>query len=201
MLKFKENSFEVGIDEAGRGPLLGPVYAAAVIWDIDDDIEFIKDSKKLSKKKRKEAYDWILKNVKYWGIGFATEEEIDKINILNATKLAMDRSINDTKQKLKNNLKINSLIIDGTNWEKFNFDYKTESIVKGDSKYYSIAAASILAKESHDRYIKDLIKENPDLIEKYDLENNMGYGTKKHLQGLVNYGPSKFHRISFKRCH
>jgi len=133
------NSIECGIDEAGRGPLIGYVYAAAVILDSELDIpdKLIIDSKKLSKKKRKEAYDWILKNIKNYGIGFATNEEIDTINILEATKLAMERAISNLP------IKPTHYIIDGTGWEKKFTDLNVKSIVKGDSKYFSIAAASI----------------------------------------------------------
>ena len=142
----KNNLIEVGIDEAGRGPLFGPVYAAAVIWDNKlnnfDEINLIKDSKKLTAKRRKKAYDFLKKNLKKknYGIGKATSKEIDKINILEATKLAMKRAIKNlpTIPEL--------LVIDGIGWEN-KFDIKSVSIVKGDNKYFSIAAASILAKE------------------------------------------------------
>lgn len=187
---------EIGIDEAGRGPLLGRVYAGAVIWDDTKNFNII-DSKKLTPKKRAIALEWIKNNVKAWGVGYATEEEIDKINILEATKLAMERAIVNLKENFtlyKNN---NELIIDGTKWEnKFN-NYNVKSIVKGDAKYYSIASASIIAKEYHDEYIKELCKMNEDLNIKYDLINCMGYGTKKHLNGIVKYGYSTYHRKSF----
>ena len=199
MLKYKNDINEIGIDEAGRGPLFGPVYAGAVIWDDKLDFDLINDSKKLTKKKRKIAFDWILENIKYWGVGYASEKEIDNINILNATKLAMNRAIINLKEKT-DNLQIKNLIIDGTYWENYDFNYNVESIVKGDTKYYSIASASILAKEFHDKHIKDILNENQELNEKYDLEKNMGYGTKKHIEGLNKYGPSKYHRMTFKRC-
>lgn len=198
MLKFKNNINEIGIDEAGRGPLIGRVYAGAVIWDQSLECEYINDSKKLSKKKRKLAFDWIHENIKYWGIGYADEKEIDNINILNATKLAMDRAIEDLKKKYKK--KVDYLLIDGCNWENKFINYHVESIVKGDSKYYSIAAASILAKEYHDIHINDIILENPEYNTRYDLLKNMGYPTKKHIEGIEKYGITEYHRKSFNRC-
>ena len=167
--KYSNNEFEVGIDEAGRGPLIGRVYAGAVIWGNNTTINpIIKDSKKLSKKKRAIALEWIKSNVKAWGVGYAEPDEIDKINILEATKLAMDRAI----QNLITNFNLNpnniTLIIDGSGWEK-KFDYNVKSFIKGDSKYYSIAAAS-----------------------------NMGYGTAVHIAGLKTHGPCPYHRKSFK---
>jgi ribonuclease HII len=165
-----------------------------VIWQ--DDIEppyFIKDSKKLSPKKRKIALEWIKNNIKYYSYGFATNEEIDNINILEATKLAMTRAIENINKlsDIESNL-----IIDGIGWEKkFN---NVTSIVKGDSKYYSIAAASIIAKEYHDQHIKDLCSDDIELDNKYDLLKNMGYPTKKHIEGIKKYGYSKYHRLTFK---
>lgn len=199
MLKYKNCKNEIGIDEAGRGPLFGRVYAGAVIWDTKLENNIINDSKKLSIKKRAIAFDWILNNITYWGVGYATEKEIDKINILNATKLAIDRAIENLLSK---NPKINvsNIIIDGCNWEKFNFNYDVESVIKGDTKYYSIACASIIAKEFHDKHINELLLKEPELNDKYDLAKNMGYGTKNHLVGLEKYGPSKYHRLTFKRC-
>jgi ribonuclease HII len=200
------DDYEIGIDEAGRGPLIGRVYAGAVIWGPNTkDNKLIIDSKKLSPKKRAEALKWIKSNVFAYGVGYAEPSEIDNINILEATRLAMDRAIINLKTYITNNLKIdankfNNLIIDGIRWEnKFN-NYNVKSVIKGDATYLSIAAASILAKEEHDEYIKNLCKENPELNEKYDLENNMGYGTKKHLDGLAKYGNSQFHRKTFKPC-
>lgn len=193
------DDYEIGIDEAGRGPLIGRVYTGAVIWGPNtSDCELITDSKKLSSKKRKLALEWIKNNVLAWGVGWAEPQEIDNINILEATKLAMDRAIIDLKNKYNTNTNI--LIIDGCYWEKKFLDYKVKSIVKGDATYLSIAAASIIAKEYHDEYIINLCKEQPELNEKYNLEKNMGYGTKKHLEGLQKYGNSEFHRKSFKPC-
>lgn len=189
---------EIGIDEAGRGPLIGRVYAGAVIWgDISENTSFITDSKKLTPKKRAVALEWIIHNVKAYGVGWAESNEIDDINILEATKLAMDRAIIDLKQKYNFDNDI-TLLIDGTGWEKKFTNYKTKSIIKGDSKFLSIAAASIIAKEYHDKYITDLCIEYPELNVKYDLLNNMGYGTKKHIDGIRTHGYSNYHRKSFK---
>jgi ribonuclease HII len=193
------DDYEIGIDEAGRGPLLGRVYAGAVIWGPSTpESELIIDSKKLSKKSRALALQWIKTNVFAWGVGWAEADEIDSINILNATKLAMDRAIDDlmTRTKL---VKIN-LIIDGTGWDKRFNDPKLNSvcsIVKGDSKYLSIAAASIIAKEFHDEYIHQLCLTNKELNDKYDLNNNMGYGTKKHIDGIKRFGYCDLHRKTF----
>jgi len=190
--KLNGNLIEVGLDEAGRGPLIGRVYAAVVNWGDTEINHNVMDSKKLSPKKRAEVLKWIKENVDEWAVGFAEPEEIDKINILEATKLAMDRSLNQLT------IKPDYLVIDGCGWEKKFITFKTTSIVKGDSKVYSIAAASILAKEFHDDYIKNICLENPELNERYDLLNNMGYGTAKHIEGIKKYGYSNFHRKSFK---
>ncbi len=195
------DDYEIGLDEAGRGPLIGRVYAGAVIWGTNTpDNKIITDSKKLSAKKRAEALTWIKSNVLAWGVGYAEPGEIDKINILEATKLAMDRAIIDLKNKTNLQQEIKFLIIDGVGWEKKFSNYQVKSVVKGDSTYLSIAAASIIAKEYHDEYIKNLCKDNPELIDKYDLENNMGYGTKKHLEGLAIHGNTIYHRKTFKPC-
>ena len=191
------NKNEIGIDEAGRGPFFGPVYAAAVIWGDAPDNELIKDSKKLSPKKRKEAVEWIKNNVKDYGLGYCSSTEIDTLGILNATQLAMERSIENLKKENKNNKVI---IIDGIGWE--NRDFKTKfdsltSVVKGDAKYRNIAAASILAKEAHDEHIIGMCLENEEIAIRYDLLKNKGYGTKKHIEGIKKYGLSEFHRQSF----
>jgi len=198
MQKYKNNINEIGLDEAGRGPLIGRVYAGAVIWNQEIDIpDFIKDSKKLTSKKRKIALDWIKNNIKYWGVGYADEKEIDKINILNATKLAMDRAIDDLIIK-GYKYTITNLIIDGTGWEKKFKNYQVDSIIKGDSLYLSIAAASIIAKEYHDMHIMELISNDPTLDDKYSLSSNMGYPTVKHYDGIKKYGCSEYHRKSFR---
>ncbi len=194
MEKYYFNENEGGLDEAGRGPLIGNVYAAIVIWDpnLEPPDNLIIDSKKLSIKKRKIAFEWIKNNIKNYGVGFATNEEIDKINILEATKLAMTRAIETLEIKPTN------LIIDGSYWEKKFPDYNVKSIVKGDSKYYSIAAASILAKEYHDQHILELCNLDTTLNDKYFLHKNMGYPSKKHIDGIQLYGLTNYHRKTFK---
>jgi len=199
MEKYFFNQNEIGLDEAGRGPLIGNVYAGAVIWDpeLKPPDGLITDSKKLSVKKRKLALEWIKQHVKYYGVGFATNEEIDKINILEATKLAMDRAIDNLKSKgVQTDL--NDLIIDGVGWEKKFTNYNVMSVVKGDSKYYSIASASILAKEYHDEHILELCSKDPSLNDKYSLSSNMGYASAKHIQGIKEHGYTNLHRKSFK---
>jgi ribonuclease HII len=202
MLKKHSNELEIGIDEAGRGPLIGRVYAGAVIWNPNtkDCISTITDSKKLSAKKRAEALIWIKSNVLAWGVGWAEPTEIDSLNILNATKLAMDRAILNLTTNFKLTQPLNYLIIDGVGWERKFPNYKVTSIVKGDATYLSIAAASIIAKEYHDEYIRELCIQNPELDVKYSLTKNMGYGTKKHLEGLKTHGISPFHRKTFAPC-
>lgn len=191
------SSNEIGVDEAGRGPLIGRVYAGSVIWP-DNLIAspLIKDSKKLTPKKRKLALEWIRENIPKWSYGYAEHTEIDDINILNATALAMQRAI----EKLDVSMDIYNVIIDGSNWYKKFPDYNVHSVVNGDNKYYSIACASIIAKEYHDEYIRDLCKNNPELDTKYGLSKNMGYGTKIHIDGIQKYGISMYHRKSFKTC-
>lgn len=186
-----ENIIECGIDEAGRGPLIGNVYAAVVIWpyNLKPDENLIKDSKKLSPKKRSQAVEWIKKHIIHFGVGFATHTEIDNINILEATKLAIDNL----------QIKPTHYIIDGIGWEKkFTNLSNVKSIIKGDSCYYSIAAASILAKEYHDNHIIELCQLNQDIDDKYNLKSNMGYGSKTHIEGIKKYGYTDYHRKSFK---
>ena len=198
MNKYLLSDKECGVDEAGRGPLIGNVYAAAVIWDYKGDAPIeIQDSKKLTRKKREKILPWIKDNLPNHGIGFATVEEIDKINILEATKLAMERAILNIPN-FDNSIPV---IIDGCNWEKKKFPYSVTSLVKGDSKLYSIAAASILAKESHDDHIRKICELDSTLNEKYDLLKNMGYGTKKHLNGIKDHGISCYHRKTFSPCN
>ena len=190
---YDKSEFEVGIDEAGRGPLIGRVYAAAVIWPKDLDNPEIKDSKKISSKKRKELRQWIEENVIDFGIGYSEPEEIDQINILQATFRAMHMALN------KLTVKPNSILVDGNKFKKYH-NIKHQCIIKGDTKFYSISAASILAKEYHDLYIKELCLKNPELDTNYKLLSNMGYGTKDHINGIEEYGVTQFHRKSFKRC-
>ena len=197
---------EIGLDEAGRGPLFGPVVAGCVIWDDKynniDGVELIMDSKKLSVKKRKLALEWIKKNVKYYGLRVVDNNIIDDINILEATKMAMNNALREMELKLEkdNNNKLNKkiLVIDGCNWKDKDFvGYKVNSIIGGDNKILSIACASILAKEHHDELVVDIVNNNQDL-DKYDLLKNKGYGTRKHIDAIKMYGYSDYHRKSFK---
>ena len=179
-----------GVDEAGRGPLAGPVYAAAVILPRGLQIEGLNDSKKLSEKKREELFDVIRKKALDYAIASASVEEIEERNILGATMLAMNRAIAGLK------IKPDLALIDGNR----NRDIETPSrcVVKGDAVCADIAAASILAKVSRDRVMLELAKEYP----QYHFEQHKGYGTALHYEALREYGPSPVHRPSFlKKMH
>lgn len=175
-----------GIDEAGRGPLAGPVYAAAVILPLGLEIEGLNDSKKISEKKREQLFDVICEKAVDYSIGIATEQEIDEINILNATFLAMHRAVEGLKTKP------DYALIDGNQYPKIPFVME-ETVVKGDAKSMSIAAASILAKVSRDRFMLEKAQEYPE----YQFEKHKGYGTKLHYEMLNEYGPSSIHRMTF----
>lgn len=175
-----------GIDEAGRGPLAGPVYAAAVILPLGLEIEGLNDSKKISEKKREQLFDVICEKAVDYSIGIATEQEIDEINILNATFLAMHRAVEGLKTKP------DYALIDGNQNPKIPF-VTEETVVKGDAKVMSIAAASILAKVSRDRFMLEKAKEYP----QYQFEKHKGYGTKLHYEMLKEFGPSPIHRMTF----
>ncbi len=192
----KENTIEVAIDEVARGCLFGRLYSAAVIWPIDfDNTKYnINDSKKLSKKKREELYDVIINNAIDWNVNFIEHDEIDKLNILQANMKSMHKNIDNLS------LDIDHILVDGNYFKQYK-NIEHTCVIKGDSKYCSIAAASILAKVSHDRYITELCNTYPDLQEKYDLLNNMGYPTKKHIEGIRKHGISKFHRKSYGICN
>ena len=173
-----------GIDEVGRGPLVGPVDTAAVILPRDFYDERINDSKKLTEKKRELLYDVIMENAVSVGIGISSEDVIDEINILEATKKAMIEAVNNLSVKPE------YLLIDAV---KLNIDIPQISIIKGDAKSESIAAASIVAKVTRDRMMIELDKIHPE----YDFKHNKGYGTKKHIEALYQYGPIEEHRKSF----
>ena len=174
-----------GVDEAGRGPLAGPVYAAAVILPRDLEIPGLTDSKKLSDKKRRELFPIIQEQAVAFGIGVASEKEIDEINILQATFLAMKRAL----EKLS--VRPDLALIDGNRETDFGVPAKT--VVKGDSLSASIAAASILAKVSRDDYMMELAQKYP----QYGFDIHKGYGTKAHYQALREFGPSEVHRVTF----
>lgn len=175
-----------GIDEAGRGPLAGPVYAAAVILPLGLEITGLNDSKKLSEKKREELFDVICEKAVDFSIGIADEKEIDEINILNATFLAMKRAVDGLK------IKPDYALIDGNRYPRIG-GITEETIVKGDGKSMSVAAASILAKVSRDRYMLEIAEKYP----QYCFEKHKGYGTKLHYEMLEKYGISPVHRKSF----
>ena len=175
-----------GIDEAGRGPLAGPVHAAAVILPLGLEIDGLNDSKKISEKKREQLFDVICEKAIAYSIGIATEKEIDEINILNATFLAMHRAVEGL------NIKPDYALIDGNQNPKIPFVME-ETVVKGDAKVVSIAAASILAKVSRDRFMLEKAEEYP----QYQFEKHKGYGTKLHYEMIREYGPSQIHRMTF----
>ena len=193
---YEPDKIELGLDEAGRGCLLGPVCVGAVIWldeDPDETME-IKDSKKMSEKKRKILREYIESNAINYDVQYICSEEIDKINILEASILGMNQCI-DEIVKTKN---IDTILIDGPH---FNFydGIPHVCINGGDNKYKSIAAASILAKTHRDEWIENLVRDNPEL-EKYGLLKNKGYGTKEHLEAIKKYGITKWHRKTFGIC-
>lgn len=174
-----------GVDEAGRGPLAGPVFAAAVILPENYSHPVLNDSKKLSEKKRDAVYDDIIKDALSYSVGIATEEEIDEINILNATFLAMKRAVEGL------NVKPDFAYIDGNQYPKTGIT--EEAIVKGDGKCISVAAASIIAKVSRDRFMLEIDKQYPE----YQFSKHKGYGTKLHYEMIEKYGVSKVHRRTF----
>ena len=175
-----------GIDEAGRGPLAGPVVVALVVLPLDDEviIEGINDSKKLSEKKREELYEKITDTALYYSIQIIDEKVIDEVNILQATIMGMKKCITSL------DVKPDVVLIDAV---KIESDVKTVSIVKGDAKSYSIAAASILAKVTRDRLMKEYAKEFPN----FSFASHKGYGTKKHIEELKTFGPTEIHRKTF----
>ena len=178
-----------GVDEVGRGSLIGPVYAAAVILNNGINKKKLKDSKKISKTNREVLEKYIKKN-SYWAIGSASKIEIEKINILNASLLAMKRAV----RKLK--IKPTLVLIDGNRVPEMK-NYKLKSIIKGDQKISEISAASIIAKVSRDRLVANLSKN----FKKYNWAKNAGYGTKDHMLAIKEYGITKFHRKTFKPIH
>ncbi len=174
-----------GVDEAGRGPLAGPVFAAAVILPEGHIIEGVNDSKKLSEKKRDLLFDKIIDECVCYSIGTASEREIDEINILQATFLAMKRAVDGLE------IKPDLALVDGNQIPPVNADVLT--IVKGDGKSASIAAASIIAKVSRDRYMIELAKQYP----QYEFERHKGYGTKLHYEKIAEHGICEAHRKTF----
>ena len=175
-----------GVDEVGRGSLIGPVYAAAVIFKGNINKKKLNDSKKLSKKKRELLEKYIKRN-SYWSIGSASLKEIERLNILNASLLAMKRAIKKLKVKPK------KILIDGNKIPKMK-NYNLKFVIKGDQKIPEISAASIIAKVSRDRLMKKMSKNNID----YSWDKNAGYGTKDHLSAIKKFGVTKHHRKKFR---
>lgn len=174
-----------GVDEAGRGPLAGPVCAAAVILPADIEIPGLNDSKKLTDKKRRELFPVICEKAVAYGVAFADHREIDEVNILQATYLAMERAI------VKLTVKADFALIDGNRAKDFGIP--VETVVGGDGRSASIAAASILAKVTRDDYMLEMAKTYP----RYGFEIHKGYGTKAHYAALAEFGPCPIHRMSF----
>ena len=208
---YLENSeiCEIGVDEAGRGPMLGRVYSAAVILPCNEEFkyELMKDSKKFhSKKKIEEVADYIKENALHWSVEYETEKMIDEINIRQATHSAMHKAIKNVVSSSENNNLF--LLIDGNDFKPYlnftaegGFEQISHTCIEGgDNKYAAIAAASILAKVERDRYISEICEKDPTLEERYDLLKNKGYGTKKHMDGIKTYGISKHHRKTFGIC-
>ena len=177
-----------GVDEVGRGPLIGPVVTACVVLSEDFRLDGLTDSKKLTEKKREEFFDYIINNCIAYGIGECSPEEIDKYNILEATKIAMKKAIN----KVKKQINLEYVLIDGN--MKFDLDIPYLSIVKGDSKSISIAAASVVAKVTRDRMLIELDKKYP----MYGYKDHKGYPTKKHIEAIYKYGLIDGYRKTFK---
>lgn len=173
-----------GVDEVGRGPLIGSVVAACVVLPKDFVLEGLTDSKKLSEKKRDEFYSVIMEKAVAIGIGMCSEKVIDEVNIYEATKIAMKEAIKNT------NIKLDHVLIDAM---PLDIDIPTTSIIKGDVKSISIAAASVIAKVTRDKMMYELDKKYPI----YDLAHNKGYGTKKHIAAIEKYGITKYHRLTF----
>lgn len=201
--------YEICLDECGRGPLFGRVYAAAVVLPKDDSFDHfkMKDSKKItSRKKMRELSDYIKTNAIAYSIKFVEADVIDEINILQANMRAMHECIKEIIPKLNTDISNINLLIDGNYFKQYPiYDDLTETmryipyttIEKGDGIYSGIAGASILAKQAHDLYIEDMCIDFPELVSKYSLNTNMGYGTKLHMDAIKEHGITQFHRRTF----
>lgn len=205
------NEIQVGIDEAGRGCFAGPVVAAAACWDANwlndhkddyEEIKIIKDSKKLSEKNRKRCFAFIKEHAKDFHVSFVSNDEIDKMNILNATYKAMHDALDNLKVPFEN------ILVDGNGFKPYMnknealefFMIPHSCVTNGDNIYFSIASASILAKVSRDEYIDQVCKVDPVYQEHYDWENNKCYGTRKHIEGIHAHGITPLHRKTFGVC-
>jgi ribonuclease HII len=210
----QENQFEIGIDEAGRGPLFGRLYVGAVILPKTSHFrhELMKDSKRFhSKKKIKEVAVYIKQSALFWSVQYVEPAIIDEINIRQSVFRGMHECIRDILTKSGGAVSSDNtlLLVDGNDFKPFTqYDessetirsFRHETVEGGDNKYTCIAAASILAKVERDAYIAELCLENPELVERYGIDTNMGYGTKKHIQGIEQYGITEWHRKSYARC-
>ena len=185
----KSDCIEVGVDEAGRGCLAGDVYAAAVVLPDGFSNELLNDSKQLTEKQREQLRVVIENEAVAWAVGIVTAKEIDEINILNASILAMHRALAQVEQKLQ----FQHIIVDGNRFKPYR-DIAHQTVVKGDGKYMSIAAASVLAKTHRDEYMCRLHEEYP----QYDWKGNKGYPTKKHRLAIEQYGTTPYHRMTFR---
>ena len=185
----KADCVEVGVDEAGRGCLAGDVYAAAVVLPDGFSNELLNDSKQLTEKQREQLREVIEREAVAWAVGVVTAKEIDEINILNASILAMHRALAQVEQKLQ----FRHIIVDGNRFKPYK-DIAHQMVVKGDGKYMSIAAASVLAKTHRDEYMCRLHEEYP----QYDWKGNKGYPTKKHRLAIEQYGTTPYHRMTFR---
>lgn len=185
----KADCVEVGVDEAGRGCLAGDVYAAAVVLPDGFSNELLNDSKQLTEKQREQLREVIEREAVAWAVGVVTAKEIDEINILNASILAMHRALAQVEQKLQ----FEHIIVDGNRFKPYK-DIAHQTVVKGDGKYMSIAAASVLAKTHRDEYMCRLHEEYP----QYDWKGNKGYPTKKHRLAIEQYGTTPYHRMTFR---
>ncbi len=195
---YAEDSLEAGVDEAGRGPLFGRVYVGTAILPPEDfDHSLMRDSKKLSERKRLVAFDYIKENAIDWSVAYFDENEIDNVNIFNATYGAMHKALDNLQVRPE------IVLVDGSHFIPYTYENKKVShicITKGDDTYSSIAAASILAKVSRDNYITDLCDKYENLNLFYDISSNKGYGTSKHIEGIKQHGISKWHRKTFGIC-
>ena len=186
----KKMKYICGIDEAGRGPLAGPVVVGAVVMPRDSKIEWVNDSKKVTEKRREILYDKITEEALAWGVGIISEKEIDEINILNATKMGLHLALGEVIEKLGK--KPDIVIVDSLkDIDTFQIPY--QSIIKGDATRYSISCASIIAKVTRDR----IMRQWNEIYPVYDFEKNKGYGTAEHIKALKDYGPCQIHRKSF----
>lgn len=200
----QDDKIEVGIDEAGRGSLFGRMYVGAVVlpaeidcfFDNGEAIKQIKDSKKLSEKKREILYDYVTECAVDYSVAWCSNTQIDTENVLQADLNTMHKAL-DTL-----NVPVQRILVDGDSWKPWlaNEEAEVFKIIDGDSKFLAIAAASILAKVERDRWVLSVCDEYPDYDEKYGLRSNKGYGTAKHMTGLKEHGPTPLHRMSYAPC-